>query len=332
MINKLYEKLTKNIKENFTSIIILIVAFLIMLFPIPYYVYSSNGIMNVNKRIEIEDKYKSKGSFNLTYVNQFDANVITYLYSLINPNWDLIKKESKKDTEINNYYDHLALNEAVSNATIVSYKKANKDITINQYHFYIAYISEEANTDIQIKDEILKIDDIKIETMQDITDIVNKKQINDEIKLLVKNNNKEYIRTAKIYYDQKNLIGVGIIKNYEITTNPKMNLTFNSSESGPSGGLMMALEIYNQLTSTDITKGYKIAGTGTIDEIGNVGEVSGIKYKLKGAIDKKVDVFLVPKENYEEAIKLKEEHNYKIEVCAVKTFDEAIKHLQNLTI
>ncbi len=332
MINKLYEKLTKNIKENFTSIIILIVAFLIMLFPIPYYVYSSNGIMNVNKRIEIEDKYKSKGSFNLTYVNQFDANVITYLYSLINPNWDLIKKESKKDTEINNYYDHLALNEAVSNATIVSYKKANKDITINQYHFYIAYISEEANTDIQIKDEILKIDDIKIETMQDITDIVNKKQINDEIKLLVKNNNKEYIRTAKIYYDQKNLIGVGIIKNYEITTNPKMNLTFNSSESGPSGGLMMALEIYNQLTSTDITKGYKIAGTGTIDEIGNVGEVSGIKYKLKGAIDKKVDVFLVPKENYEEAIKLKEEHNYKIEVCAVKTFDEAIKNLQDLTI
>lgn len=330
MINKLYEKIKRFIKENYITIIVLIILFIIMIFPVPYYVYSSNGIMNANKRIDIENSYKNKGSFNLTYVNQFDANIITYLYSFINPNWDLIKKESKQEIKINNYYDHLALNEAVSNATIVSYKKANKNLSINKYHFYIAYISDKANTDIQIKDEILEIDNQKINYINDINNIVNTKKTGDKITVLVKNNNKEYLRTAKIYYDEKNLIGIGIVKNFDITTNPKLNLTFNSTESGPSGGLVMALEIYNQLVKEDITKGLKIAGTGTIDENGIVGEVSGIKYKLKGAVDKKADVFLVPEANYQEALFLQVKNKYDIKVYSIKTFDDALLYLEGL--
>ena len=45
----------------------------------------------------------------------------------------------------------------------------------------------------------------------------------------------------------------------------------------------MALEIYNELIEEDLTKGYTIAGTGTLDINGDVGSISGIKYKLKSA-------------------------------------------------
>lgn len=54
---------------------------------------------------------------------------------------------------------------------------------------------------------------------------------------------------------------------------------------------MTTLEIYNSLTDDDLTKGYKIVGTGTIDMEGNVGMIGGVKYKLKGAIKKKADIF-----------------------------------------
>ena len=38
---------------------------------------------------------------------------------------------------------------------------------------------------------------------------------------------------------------------YDYDTNPKIELKFKQSESGPSGGLMLTLAIYNNLTKKD---------------------------------------------------------------------------------
>ena len=65
--------------------------------------------------------------------------------------------------------------------------------------------------------------------------------------------------------------------------------------------------------------------------MGNVGEISGVKYKLAGAVKENSDIFLVPSgENYKEAIKEQKEHNYDIEIVEVKTFDEALDYLKKL--
>ena len=47
-----------------------------------------------------------------------------------------------------------------------------------------------------------------------------------------------------------------------------------------------------------------------------------------GAVKNKADVFLVPKENYDEAIKVKEKKNYKIEIVKVETLKDAIDYLE----
>ena len=92
---------------------------------------------------------------------------------------------------------------------------------------------------------------------------------------------------------------------------------------------MLTLTIYSHLNKIDLTGGKKIVGTGTIDVDGNVGEISGIKYKLIGAVNKGADVFLVPKgENYNEAKKIKKEKGYDIDLVPIATFDEALKYLQ----
>ena len=69
-------------------------------------------------------------------------------------------------------------------------------------------------------------------------------------------------------------------------------------------------------------------GTGTIDEYGNVGEIGGVKYKLMGAVKDKADVFLVPKDNYEEAMEVKEEKDYDIEIVSVEKLVDAINYLE----
>ena len=93
---------------------------------------------------------------------------------------------------------------------------------------------------------------------------------------------------------------------------------------------MIALSIYNQNIKEDITKGKNIAGTGTIDLEGNVGEIGGIKHKIIGAVKSGVEIFLIPYENYEEAKKVVEENKYNITIVSVKTFDEALDYLKNI--
>ncbi|MFG2171334.1 S16 family serine protease [Streptomyces niveus] len=67
---------------------------------------------------------------------------------------------------------------------------------------------------------------------------------------------------------------------------------------GPSAGLLFALGIVDLLEGNgsggDLTGGRDIAGTGTIEENGTVGEVGGVSLKTQAAARDGATVFLVP--------------------------------------
>ena len=66
---------------------------------------------------------------------------------------------------------------------------------------------------------------------------------------------------------------------------------------------MFTLGIIDKLEPEDLTGGKIIAGTGTIDDDGNVGPIGGIPQKLVGAKSAGAQLFLVPKDNCAEALK-----------------------------
>jgi PDZ domain-containing protein len=72
---------------------------------------------------------------------------------------------------------------------------------------------------------------------------------------------------------------------------------------GPSAGLMFTLGIIDKLRPADLTGGKIIAGTGTIDDDGNVGPIGGIPQKLVGAKAAGAQLFLVPRDNCAEALR-----------------------------
>lgn len=72
---------------------------------------------------------------------------------------------------------------------------------------------------------------------------------------------------------------------------------------GPSAGLMFALGIVDKLTPGSLTGGAFIAGTGTIDDGGHVGEIGGIAQKMVGAREAGATVFLTPAGNCAEALR-----------------------------
>jgi Lon-like protease len=70
---------------------------------------------------------------------------------------------------------------------------------------------------------------------------------------------------------------------------------------GPSAGLMFSLGIIDKVKPEDLTGGLDIAGTGTIDDDGNVGAIGGIAQKMRGAKRDGATIFLVPADNCAEA-------------------------------
>ena len=70
---------------------------------------------------------------------------------------------------------------------------------------------------------------------------------------------------------------------------------------GPSAGFMFALGILDAVTDGDLTRGYYVAGTGTIGQDGVVGAVGGAAEKALAAEQDGAQVFLVPKDDSEEA-------------------------------
>ena len=335
MTNKLYKKVFKLLKENIFIVINIIMVILVFI-EFPYYINAPGGIINLDKKVIIDNEYDSKGSFNLCYVSEYKANIYTLLYAYLNPNFDIIKKNdylASNDTfETMDYREDLELDESIDDAIIYAYKYAGEDITILKEDVYVTYIYDEANTDLKVGDKLVSIDGKEVTGRSNLKEILSKYKKDDKISIKVINKNKEYDRYAYIL-DINGIKVIGIYttvdKDYEVSR--KIEVKSKRNESGPSGGLMLTLEIYNSLISEDITKGRKIVGTGTIEEDGTVGAISGVEYKLKSAVKRHADIFFVPSEkNYEEAINLKNEKGYNIDIVKVSNFNDAIEYLNNL--
>lgn len=96
---------------------------------------------------------------------------------------------------------------------------------------------------------------------------------------------------------------------------------------GPSAGLMFALGIVDKLTPGDMTGGKFVAGTGTIDDKGNVGPIGGISMKTVGARDKGAEFFLTPKDNCATAAK---DTPQGLRLVKVDTIGDAVKALDKI--
>lgn len=93
---------------------------------------------------------------------------------------------------------------------------------------------------------------------------------------------------------------------------------------GPSAGLMFALEIIDRIERRDITRGRRVAGTGTIAPDGSVGAVGAIRQKVQAAEDVGADVFLVPASQLDDAV----ESAIEVDVIGVRDLDEALRRLR----
>lgn len=334
IINKIYKKVKSFIKENYKSIIFIIVVFFLFFFKLPYYIYAPGGLISTSDKIETSNKINFKGSLNMAYVSTIRGTPITLLYALINKSYDIesvddvtVGAENIEDEE---YRNKMLLEEANNIALEVAYKHSNVSYKVQNNKIYVTYVDASAKTNLKVQDQIIKIDGHKVKDKEYLYNYIKEKKPNDKISFTVINNNKTYQKEAKlINVGGVAKVGIVITETKDIKSSKNIDIKFKSTESGSSGGLMIALTLYSYINEIDLTNGKTIVGTGTIEKDGTVGEISGIKYKLAGAVKKGASIFIVPKgNNYKEAKKLKEKYNYKIKLVPVSTFEDALNYLK----
>lgn len=325
-------KVKNFIKENYKFIIVLILLVLFCTVKLPYYIMTTGGTINITDRVEMEGYQKDdKGSINMLYVSEYDATPFSYLMAKlrgeeINSNKD--RQISNESVSEINKRNKIMRDNSLDTAIIVAYKEAGKTINIKSQKNIV--MAKTNDNDFEVGDIILSANDIVCEDVNKIREIISNSNENDIIKFKVLRDEKEITINAKVVTeDDRKIIGIIITTNYEYDLDPEINIKFKNSESGSSGGLMLTLTIYNAVTDEDLIKGRNIAGTGTINLDGTVGEIDGVKYKIMGAHNNNMDIVFVPSANYEAAINVKNKYNYNMEIIKVDTFNEVLEYLRN---
>ena len=337
----MFKKQINNVKdfiiEEIKFIILLIVIYIICTFPVNYYIVVGGGISDIDSRLSVEEQSESKGSFNISYVTEIEGRLGPYLLSFIIPDWKRISANDYKYDDHESFEDiqfrsDLDLKIANATATMWAYKLANKKFEITDTKIYVTAVLDDFDVGLKVQDEIISIDNIEFKNTVEYQSYIKKLKENDTVLVkVIRNGETKDIKTKVHSYKGSLLLGVGLGVVNDYKTDPKISINFKKGESGPSGGLITTLSIYDKLIEEDVTKSLKIAGTGTIKEDGTIGEIGEVKYKLLGAISDKADVFLVPKgDNYDTCIKLVKDRKLDIKVIGVGTIYEAVDALKEL--
>ncbi|WP_198510227.1 SepM family pheromone-processing serine protease [Bacillus solitudinis] len=332
-----------------------IVLFAILLFlhfyQLPFYYSQPGHAKHLDTVINVEEGYeKEEGSFMLTTIRMGKANAFFYVWAQLSPYRHLYpEKQLRYEDETDEEYQHrqlMMMNDSQENAKIVAYEKAGKGV---QYEYRGVVVSSfiegmPAAEVLEPGDRILEVDGTEVRTAERFMTLLEGKTAEDQVELLVLRDKKQLTIDLGFSSFPEDLeveddrVGVGIrapMTDREVTFEP--NVEIDTSEiGGPSAGLMFTLEIYNQLVEEDITKGYEIAGTGTMSENGEVGRIGGASQKIVAAHKAGADFFFAPNEkgvensNYQEAIVAAKDIKTTMKVIPIDTFEDALTYLQEL--
>lgn len=189
--------------------------------------------------------------------------------------------------------------------------------------------------DLSVGDVITAIDGSALASAQEAVDLLRERAPGDLVRFSIDRDGAqrevEVTLIASPEDAARPFLGVFLSDHLELPVDVRIDA---GSIGGPSAGLMFALGIVDLLQADDLTGGRIVAGTGTIDRMGNIGPVGGIRQKVLGATEPVGDaaaatVFLAPAgANFDEASAAPVTED--VLLVPVATLDEAIAALRDL--
>ncbi|WP_460022064.1 SepM family pheromone-processing serine protease [Lactovum odontotermitis] len=333
----------KRVLSVVLPILVFICAVLYLFWPQPYYIEQPGITLPLSDMITVKGKSaESKGDFYLTAVTIAPANNAMILASKFNSFAEVVPKEemtgglnNKQYNLVNQFYMETAQNTAVYQA----FKLAGKPYTMKYQGVYVLEITKNSTfkNDLQIADTVTAVDGQEFKSSKEMVNYVSSQKAGDSVSIDVTriDGSQHSFKGKYIKLDTgKTGIGIGLVDHTVVETEPKVKIDAGSI-GGPSAGMMFTLEVYDQLTGSQLLQGREIAGTGTIEEDGSVGQIGGVDKKVASAAKNKAEVFLAPdsgskkasENNYLAAKEAAEKLKTKMKIIPVKTVQDALDYL-----
>ena len=334
----------QNKKFNFQIILIALFS-LILLIPVPFIRIAPGPLFNTIGTEKDKDvitiigtkTYESKGELNFTTVSETGGPfgrlvLIDAISSWIDPTEAVVPASDlypeNEDPEIIKQKNEKAFSNSQSDAIAAALTYLDIPVPIKVVVDSVV-VDSPSDGKIEPGDVVLSVNGKTVQSANDVVKFVQENKPNDLIKiqLIRQTVEKEVEIKAQELKTDKSKASIGISIGPGI--DPPFKFNFGISEvGGPSAGLMLSLGIVDELTPKDLTNGLKIAGTGTINYLGEVGPIGGVRQKLEGAFQGGSQLFLVPKENCDEILS----DNYKkMPVVAVASLKDAIQAINTFT-
>jgi PDZ domain-containing protein len=297
-----------------------------MFIPVPYVMTSPGPVFNTIGEVnEIElisisgtETYPTEGELDMTTVSEYGGpqeglDMFQAIWGWIDPDRRVVPRESvypEGETEEENAARNVeAFSTSQSYAIAAAMDYLDQPIK-EQVIVTSVGLDTPAQDKLRAGDEILTVDGVPMTTPEQVVEAVRSKPIGTDLNFSVMRGGTklEVVVTSGTRSDDPETeqneatipyIGIGIDINYSAEFEIKFGVT---GVGGPSAGTLFAIGIIDKLTPGALTQGKIIAGTGTIDPDGNVGEIGGIQQKLIGARDAGAVLFLAPAGNCDEVI------------------------------
>ncbi|KGX88559.1 SepM family pheromone-processing serine protease [Pontibacillus litoralis] len=326
------------------GIVVALLVFFLSFYRLPYYIYKPGSADALNPIVQVDNGYESEGDMHLVTIRGGQASIVQYAVAKLMPYQTIYpKKDVIPESISDNEYMHMQLQMMESSqekSKVVAYEAANKDITITYDGVYVMSVEDSApaNDVLKVGDRIIQVDDQPIKKSEDLLNYVEGKKVGDAVEITFERKDEtktESVQMVKHPNENRAIIGITLVTDRNVDVDP--GIEFTSGEiGGPSAGLMFSLEIYDQLTEEDLTKGKEIAGTGEISYEGNVGPIGGIDQKVVAADKEGADIFFAPNEggkqgsNYNIAEQTAKDIETDMKIVPVDTFEEAVTYLEQL--
>jgi PDZ domain-containing protein len=327
----------------------------ILIWPIqvPYYAFSPGPAYDVDDFVVVPGATESEGELYFLTVSLREINALEWVQAQLDPRVDLAPRENVRPAGVSQeelqQQNRDLMDTSKQNAIFVALTELGYEVTYEADGAGISSVIEGSAADgvLQVGDVIVAVDGQPVEFSADAVELIGGHPPGTTIRLEINRptdeSETEYTRqvveivlgpyravdeNGDVIEDvDRGMVGV-LLATHNLNTIFPIDVQIDSRNvGGPSAGLMFTLEIIDLLSDGDLTRGARIAGTGTIQPDGTVGPIGGVVQKVYGAIDIGAEYMLVPDGNYDDAVAAAGDD---IQLVRVATLADALAFLETL--
>lgn len=321
-----------------------------VLVPLPYYIESPGGATDIRQVLMVNgEEDQEPGSYNFVYVQVRQATALQLLAANFDKHSDIYTDEEMTGGSSSEDYFRISQFYMETSQNLAKYQGlslAGKQVSMDFFGVYVLSLAKDSTFKgiLNVADTVTSINGKTFQSSAELIDYVSSLKLGSDVTVGYESLGEKRTADGQIIKldNGKNGIGIGLVDHTEVKADVPIEFQ-TAGIGGPSAGLMFTLSIYTQLADPTLRDGRDIAGTGTIEQDGSVGDIGGVDKKVISAAKAGATIFFAPNNpvdkevlkenpqalsNYDEAVKTVKEEGLDIEVVPVTTVQEAIAYLE----